>query len=53
MPRPPRDDFSGADGASAPEFDLEGESRADDPDTTNTGLGPPWADMGAYEYQPE
>ena len=41
-----------ADGPSAPEFDLEGESRADDPDTTNTGLGPPWADMGAYEYQP-
>jgi len=41
-----------ADGTSAAEFDLEGESRVDDPDTTNTGIGPPWADMGAYEYQP-
>jgi len=41
-----------ADGTVAPEFDIEGNPRVDDPDTTNTGVGPPWADMGAYEYQP-
>jgi hypothetical protein len=41
-----------ADGAAAPEFDIEGNERVDDPDTPNTGVGPPWADMGAYEFQP-
>jgi hypothetical protein len=41
-----------ADGTVAPEFDLDGDARVDDPATDNTGLGPPWADMGAYEYQP-
>jgi hypothetical protein len=41
-----------ADGDAASEFDLEGYSRVDDPDMPNTGVGPPWVDMGAYEYQP-
>jgi hypothetical protein len=41
-----------ADGPAAPEFDFDGNSRADDPDTPNTGIGPPWVDMGAFEYQP-
>jgi len=41
-----------ADGTAAPELDADGNARVDDPDTTNTGLGPPWADMGAYELQP-
>ena len=41
-----------ADGTVAPEFDIEGNERIDDTDTPNTGIGPPWADMGAYEYQP-
>jgi hypothetical protein len=41
-----------ADGPVAPEFDLDGNARVDDPATDNTGLGPPWADMGAHEYQP-
>ncbi len=41
-----------ADGTVAPEFDIEDNERVDDPDSLNSGLGPPWADMGAYEYQP-
>jgi predicted outer membrane repeat protein len=41
-----------ADGTSAPEFDLDGNPRVDDTSTANTGIGPPWADMGTYEYQP-
>jgi predicted outer membrane repeat protein len=41
-----------ADGPAAPEFDIEGNPRADDPDTPNIGVGPPWADLGAFEYQP-
>ncbi len=40
-----------ADGVSAPELDFAGNSRVDDPETDNTGEGPPWADIGAYEYQ--
>jgi hypothetical protein len=41
-----------ASGAEAPDLDFDGNFRVDDPETSNTGLGPPWADMGAYEYQP-
>jgi predicted outer membrane repeat protein len=41
-----------ADGESATIFDLDANERVDDPDTPNTGFGPPWADMGAYEFQP-
>jgi hypothetical protein len=42
-----------ADGAVLPEADIEGQARVDDPDTPNTGVGdPPYADMGAFEYQP-
>jgi hypothetical protein len=41
-----------ANGPWAPEFDLDGNPRVDDTATPNTGLGPPWADIGAYEYQP-
>ncbi|GAG30690.1 unnamed protein product, partial [marine sediment metagenome] len=37
---------------AAPASDIEGNSRVDDPDTTNTGTGTPdYADIGAYEYQ--
>jgi hypothetical protein len=38
-----------ADGSVAPALDFEGGERCDDPDSPNTGLGPPWADMGAFE----
>jgi len=41
-----------ANGPEAPELDLDGNPRVNDPDSPNTGIGPPWADMGAYEYQP-
>ncbi len=41
-----------ANGLEAPDTDLDGNDRVDDPFSPNTGLGPPWADMGAYEYQP-
>ena len=41
-----------ADGEVAPEFDIDGNPRVDDPGSPNTGIGPPWADMGAYEHQP-
>ncbi len=42
-----------ADGSAVPALDIEGNSRVDDPATTDTGAGTPsWADMGAYEYQP-
>ncbi len=44
-----------ADGSEAPELDIEGNPRvdyADDIDPKNSGSGPPWADMGAHEYQP-
>jgi len=40
-----------ADGEVAPEHDIVGHARVDDPGAPNTGLGPPWADIGAYEYQ--
>ena len=43
-----------ADGDAAPATDILGNPRVDDPTTTpDTGVGtPPWADMGAYEFQP-
>ncbi|MDD5305736.1 MAG: right-handed parallel beta-helix repeat-containing protein [Deltaproteobacteria bacterium] len=41
-----------ADGTQAPATDIDGNARVDDTDSPNTGIGPPWADMGAYEYQP-
>ena len=41
-----------ADGTLAPPLDSEGLARIDDPGQSNTGVGPPWADMGAFEYQP-
>ncbi|MFO8072148.1 MAG: hypothetical protein R6V85_09775 [Polyangia bacterium] len=33
--------------------DIEGNGRFDDPNAPNDGIGPPWVDMGAYEYLPE
>jgi hypothetical protein len=42
-----------ANGDLAPEFDIEGTARVDDPDTTNTGIGTPdYVDMGAFEFAP-
>jgi parallel beta-helix repeat protein len=42
---------SGASGQ--PGTDVEGNPRADDPATQNTGVGPrPYDDRGAYEFQP-
>jgi hypothetical protein len=41
-----------ADGAAAPDLDLDENPRVDDPGSANTGVGPPWADIGAYEFQP-
>lgn len=41
-----------ADGSLAPEVDYEGNTPVDDPATDNTGVGPPWADIGAYEFLP-
>lgn len=41
------------DAVGAPELDIEGNPRVDDPATADTGSGDPsWVDMGAYEYQP-
>lgn len=43
-----------ANGDLAPPTDIEGTGRVDDPVTENTGSGfTPYADMGAYEYQPK
>lgn len=41
-----------ANGSAAPEFDLEGNARVDTPPTGGSGVGPPWADMGALEHIP-
>ncbi len=42
-----------ANGSSAPETDMNGDPRVDDPETPDTGTGDPtYADMGAYEFQP-
>lgn len=41
-----------ADGDVAPELDIEGNPRYDDPATANSGTGMcTYVDMGAYEYQ--
>ncbi len=41
-----------ADGDAAPELDLQGNPRHDDPGTDNVGAGAPnYADLGAYEFQ--
>ncbi len=37
------------DGAHAPEFDYDGQPRWDNPQAPNTGVGPPWVDIGADE----
>jgi hypothetical protein len=39
-----------ADETVAPALDFEGNGRVDGP-AANTGVGPPWVDMGAFEYQ--
>jgi len=39
-----------ADGTVAPETDFDGAERYDHPDVANTGLGPPWVDMGSFEF---
>ena len=40
-----------ANGPIAPGEDYDGQPRVDDPQSENTGIGPPWADIGAIEYQ--
>ncbi|MBE0537272.1 MAG: right-handed parallel beta-helix repeat-containing protein [Phycisphaerae bacterium] len=41
-----------ADGSAAPELDLNGSPRHDDPGTDNLGAGTPdYADLGAHEFQ--
>lgn len=43
-----------ANGDHAPSLDHDGNPRVDDLQTPNTGMGSPgYADMGAFEYQPE
>lgn len=39
-----------ANGNVAPADDFDGMPREDDPETPNTGIGTPVADMGAFEY---
>ncbi|MHC4251069.1 MAG: choice-of-anchor Q domain-containing protein, partial [Planctomycetota bacterium] len=40
-----------ADGAAAPDLDIDGVPRADDPSTPNSGTAvPDFADMGAFEF---
>jgi cysteine-rich repeat protein/predicted outer membrane repeat protein len=39
-----------ANEAVAPATDFEGQGRVDGP-APNTGVGPPWVDMGVHEYQ--
>jgi len=42
-----------ADGTQASDTDIEGSGRVDAPQAENRGNGPPWVDMGAYEYHPQ
>ena len=43
-----------ADGSAAPATDILGQPRYDYPPKFNTGSGTPaYADIGAYEYQPQ
>jgi len=44
--------IAAANGPAAPDYDQDGNPRVDDPNSPNTGVGPPWVDMGAYELQP-
>jgi len=39
------------DACSAPDTDMKGYHRMDDTSITNAGIGPPWVDMGALEWQ--
>jgi predicted outer membrane repeat protein len=39
-------------GQAASTVDVDGLPRADDPEAPNSGLGPPWVDIGAHERQP-
>jgi len=39
------------DACSAPAADMRSNSRIDDTDIPNDGVGPPWVDMGALEWQ--
>ncbi len=41
----------GDNGETAPTLDMASNPRVDDPSTANTGIGPPWADMGVFEFQ--
>jgi hypothetical protein len=38
------------DGSTAERQDFDGIFRSDIPERPNLGLGPPWADIGAFEY---
>ena len=43
-----------ADGDAAPEFDIDGQARFDDPGIEDLGTGEPtYADIGAFEYIPQ
>ena len=49
----PAIDSANAAASGEPAADLDGNARVDDPATPNTGAGtPPYADRGAYEFQP-
>ena len=50
--RPGSPCIDAGEGTKAPALDFEGQSRWDDPKVPNTGLGPPWADIGIDEYHP-
>jgi len=43
--------INSANGPAAPAADKDGKPTHDDPGMPNVGIGPPWADMGAYEFQ--
>lgn len=52
-PSPGSPCIDAADGDAAPELDILGHARWDDPDQPDTGVSdPPFADIGAYEYRP-
>ena len=38
------------DGGEAPTTDFDGAGRVDDTGSPNVGVGPPWVEMGCYEY---
>ena len=39
-----------ANGTIAPATDFDGNARQDDPGAANVGVGPVWADVGAFEF---